>query len=200
MLDDDQDTASRLSEPVPGKIWPDDIRHAAPRKRGGRDPAPGTVALTRGRVLEGIIELHAAGRVASRATLAGLLGVNIGRLDEHIKFLYEEGLIRRIVAGVYEPALPVRESRAVTLTKLPTGLVKLEIGDACLELTAQESRATASLLLGSAFDFSLVTSNRDLADQIADLRSQHHHAKDELLRLIAEQIGATRTAGEGANG
>lgn len=131
-------------------------------------------------VLETIVELQAAGRVACRATIAEMLNVPVVKIDEHTKRLFEDGLVRRLMPGVYEPIKPIPQARAVSMTKLVDGMTKLEIGDACLDLTPHECRAIASMLLGAAFDSHLLNGSRDLADQIAELRKKHFRMRDEL--------------------
>lgn len=152
-------------------------------------------ALSVATVLETIVEIHTSGRAASRATIAEMLNVSVVKVDEHTKKLFEAGLLRRLTPGVYEPVTLLPQARAVSMTKLVDGMTKLEIGDACLDLTPHECRAIATMLLGAAFDFHLLNSNRDLADQIADLREKHFRMKDELRErpavgaLPAQEVG-----------
>jgi DNA-binding Lrp family transcriptional regulator len=128
--------------------------------------------LTSVRVLHLIMEMHDAGRAASRQTIADLLEVSVARVDEHIKRLLEGGSIRRIMPGVFEPVDMTPPARAVSVTRMHGGLVKIEVGDDILTLTLEEERLLAMSVKGAAEQFHAMVSGRDLADQVAELRRQ----------------------------
>ena len=163
-----------------------DVRDAEPETGWRAMIAQSEAVLRPRRVISGavvhetILEIHSTGGMATRQTIAEVLEVPVGRLDDHIKRLFEAGLIRRVMPGVFEPVTLLPQARAVSMTKLVDGMTKLEVGDVCLDLTPQECRAIATMLLGAAFEFHLLTSSRDLADQIADLREKHFRIKEEL--------------------
>lgn len=182
-------------------FWPSIVPDAPaekPRARAGRPPRdenrlPMHAPLSRHVVLDTIIELHSSGRLATRQVIADILNQPPSRVDEHVKALYQDGAIRRVLPGVYEPVLAVAASRAVSITRLLDGTVKLEVGDACIDLTPNESRAVASMLMGTAFDFSLINSTRDLADQIAELRAADYRRKASMQKL-AQRVDACAPA------
>jgi hypothetical protein len=87
-------------------------------------------------------------RVGTRKAVAEELGVPYALIDQHTDRLVEKGRLRRVVPGVFEP-VHVRANRAITLTALPTGGAKLEVGDQVLDLqTPWEASYARNLLDG----------------------------------------------------
>lgn len=144
-------------------------------------PAEKRVSLTAARVLHVISEIHESGRAASRQTIAVLLETSVGKVDEHIKKLLEAGAIRRIMPGVFEPVAQMPVARAVSVTRMQGGWVKIEVGDDILTMTVEEERMLAMSVKGAAEQYHAVVTGRDLADQIADLR----HRDAELVERSA---------------
>lgn len=73
-------------------------------------------------------------------------------VDDHVKNLKDDGEIRMVVPGIFEP-VDQTPDRAVSGTMVPNGRYKLEVGDTSLDLTLREARAVAvatggGLLLG----------------------------------------------------
>lgn len=110
---------------------------------------PLTISAT---VLQAIIDLVGQNRVASRQAIVKETGLGMKSVDEAVRTLLQDELIRRPVNGVFEP-VDQRPDRAVSGTILPNGLYKLEIGDICLELTPRETRCIGELTFGKAMLF-----------------------------------------------
>ena len=138
------------------------------------------VDLSRERLLQIISELHAAGRVTTRSVVKELTGKSYGVVDDHLKRLFEEGAIRRVLPGVYEPVTAMPPPRAVSVTRLQGGWVKIEAGDDVITLTPEEERMLAASIAGAVGQFQVLAAGRDLADQLADLREKHFRMKEEL--------------------
>lgn len=136
------------------------------------------LVLTSARVLQLIVEIHTAGRAASRQTIADVLEVPVVRVDEHIKKLLEAGQIRRIMPGVFEPVDVMPEARPVHVSRLSGGWVKIEVGEGMLTITPEEERMLAMSVKGAAEQFHAMVTGRDLADQIADLRRRANEMAD----------------------
>lgn len=134
--------------------------------------------LSSDRVLQLIGEIHGAGRVASRQAMADILGVPVGKVDEHTKKLIETGSIRRVLPGVFEPVEMMPPPRAISVTRMQGGMIKIEAGDEILTLTPEEERMLAMSIKGAAEQFQVLAAGRDLADQVADLRRRHTEACD----------------------
>jgi hypothetical protein len=106
-------------------------------------------------VMRTILEHRETGRVSTRATIRDATNLPLTVVDDRVKHLKNIGKIRLVggVAGVFEPVEDRMEDRAVSSTILPNGLVKLELGDAVLEMTQREARHAGALLAGLALQF-----------------------------------------------
>jgi hypothetical protein len=99
-------------------------------------------------VLQAIVDLCAANRQASRRAISDYTDLPMVIVDDHVKNLKDDELIRTVVPGIFEPVDQTAD-RAVSGTFLPNnGRYKLEIGDLVLDLTMREARAAAVLLGG----------------------------------------------------
>lgn len=118
-----------------------DIRPA--RKRG-------RTLVSGQQILQCIVDLHTSNpqRLATRKAIAEELALPFQIVDEHIDRLLAKGLINRVIAGVFEPA-HIRPHRAVTLTTLPSGELKIEIGEQVLDVDAWEASVIMHKLRGS---------------------------------------------------
>lgn len=107
------------------------------------------------RVYRSIMEFRETGRVASRATLQAATGLPLTVVDERVKYLKAVGRIQLAgnVAGIFEPTQDRADDRAQSVTYLPSGKVKYEIGDHVLELSQREARAAGALFAGFALQF-----------------------------------------------
>lgn len=110
------------------------------------EPAPRV--SNRAVVLQAILDLCASNRHASRGAIVEVTGLKLGIVDEHVKTLKEDGQIRAVIPGVFEP-VETSPDRAVSGTVVPSGRFKLEIGDTCLDLTLREARAVAMVTAGA---------------------------------------------------
>lgn len=102
-------------------------------------------------VLEEVIDLHAREQIVTRETLADFTGRKLAIIDEALRTLVNEQRVARVQRGVYVPVAQHPEARLVSLTVLPDGTVKLEIGDDhVLTLTPREARSVGVTLGGLA--------------------------------------------------
>ncbi|WP_088957245.1 hypothetical protein [Variovorax sp. HW608] len=104
-------------------------------------------------VLDAVNEQHAAQKIATRETLEVATGLKRSVLDDRLAVLVDRGEIWRVKAGVFMPAPTFAPPRAVSVTMLPGGATKVEIGDHCLELTPAEARMLAKTIRGHAQEF-----------------------------------------------
>lgn len=98
--------------------------------------------------LEALEYCHNTGQAGTRTRIAYLSGCTQAVADECLKFLVMEEKIARVARGCYVPIQPHYESRAVSLTMLNTGAIKIEVGAVTLELTMLEARHLGTGLLG----------------------------------------------------
>ena len=104
-------------------------------------------------IFQTIVDLRSANRVSTRQVIAGITGLKMSIVDDHIKRMKDDGRIRMVVNGVFEPVEAVREDHAVSATFLPSGRVKLEIGDSVLDLSMREGRMVGLALGGIGLQF-----------------------------------------------
>ena len=107
----------------------------------------------RARIEQAIRDLTNINRVASREMIAEITGLKMNIVDDHIKRMKDDGKIRRVLNGVFELTEEVREDRAISMTYLPKGVCKLEIGDHCIELTLREARIVGLATAGVGIQF-----------------------------------------------
>lgn len=97
-------------------------------------------------VLKAITDLTEHGHQASRRRIAEVTGLRMVTVDDHITRLREQGVIRSLYAGLFE-LVDTTPDRAVSVTALPRGQFKVEVGnDVCEALTPRETLALSKLL------------------------------------------------------
>lgn len=109
-----------------------------------------------------LVDLRAQGQIATRQVLAQVTSLKLVILDDHINRMLENGQLRRPMPGVLEIVDQLPPPRAVSMTHLPDGPSKLEIGDICVDIWPQERRALANLLLGDAVQYSNIQTGQDI--------------------------------------
>ncbi|AVQ81668.1 hypothetical protein [Variovorax sp. PMC12] len=141
-------------------------------------------------IFQTILDLHNAGRVATRQVVKEMTGQSYSVVDDHVKRMLEDGRLRRVVPGVFEPVEEMPETRAVFLGRLPSGMWKFEVGEFCVDLTPSEARTLASLLVGTANEMSSLQNARELADGLAEVRRNQTAAaarereRDDAIRAL----------------
>lgn len=118
-----------------------------------KDSAPKIPGQNRAAILQAITDLTEHGHQASRRRIAEVTGLRMATVDDHITRLREEGLIRSLYAGLFE-LVDTTPDRTVSVTALPRGQFKVEVGDdVCEALTPRETLALSKLLSGVALAF-----------------------------------------------
>lgn len=132
-----------------------------PRREQRRDLAP--------LIYQTVVDLQQAGRQASRQVLMEELDLKYSIVDDHIKRLVDEGRLRRVANGVFEPVIEYPEMNAISYTWLPDGFIKIEIGDFVVTLAPPQQRALARMLMGAMYEASGTEQMREMADTVANL-------------------------------
>jgi len=144
-------------------------------------------------VFQTILDLHNAGRIATRPVVVSMTGQSYSVVDDHVKRMLEDGRLRRVAPGVFEPVEEMPPAQAISLTVLPSGMAKLEVGDACLELNPADRRCIGNLFRGSSEELTSLQGARELADAVAELKRQLAVAQrrvdqqDEVIRRLQRQ-------------
>lgn len=110
-------------------------------------------------VLEAAIDLHNQRQVVTRTTLEAVLkSLKRVSITESLSILEEEGLLDRVVSGVYVPVVQHPPSRIISKTTLNDGTVSLEIsdkaGDIVIKLTPCEARKIGEYFMYEAVQMS----------------------------------------------
>jgi hypothetical protein len=109
----------------------------------------GRTVVTNAEVYQCIVDMTTANprRTASRQAVADDLGVPFELVDAHFDRLLDAGRIRRVIAGVFEPT-DILPNKIISVTQLPEGNVRVDIGDVCVDLNQADIRTMLSLLGG----------------------------------------------------
>lgn len=111
-------------------------------------------------VLEAAQDLAAQEQDITREALQAATGLSLYIVDERIRVLINDGKMLRLERGRYAPAETFHETRAMSRTILPSGVVKYEIGDMILSLSPQEDRNLADLSAGALVKMIGIEGNR----------------------------------------
>lgn len=103
-------------------------------------------------VFQMIVDLCEHNQGASRARIVELTHMKMTTVDEQVKRLKEDGRIRALFNGLFEP-IDTTEDRAVSTTSMARGRMKVEIGDEVLTLTPREALALAKQMAGVLLAF-----------------------------------------------
>ena len=138
-------------------------------------------------VWETILQLENDGRLITRRNLREATGLSYEQIDESIKRLETNGKVIKAGGGLIEVVPVYPAERAQSLTALPDGLMKWEIGDFCIELTPPELRKHAMMLAGFARQYDdiegsnkALVRNAELNEQLRDVRRELRQLKQDL--------------------
>jgi len=134
-------------------------------------------------VMQAILDLRKGGRIASREAISSLTGLTKTVVDWHVKNFINDGLLRKVVNGVYEPVEQFAPSRAISKTVLISGIVRLELGDTCEDLTPHEAREIGKLFHVEALEIINIQGERDVHDMVARLRQELGNAQKRIAEL-----------------
>jgi hypothetical protein len=152
----------------------------------------------RNRVYQAVVDLTNQHRPASRQLIAKMTGFKLTTVDDHVKTMKDEGLLSPVVSGVVELAEHFPLDRPISITELPSGMVKYEIGDDVLELTPSEARRTGRMMGGFAQDAHVISGEREgrsRATQIAHLERQLWHAERRLADVMSGRVPLRKRGG-----
>jgi hypothetical protein len=137
----------------------------------------------RQRTYQTILDLHHAGKPAARQLIATILNEKLSVVDEAVKRLREDGLVRTVVPGILEPVAQFPPDRPISRTTLPDGRTKIEMDDFLIELTPHEAQVLGKMLMGDAMQLSYWYAEREQGAQLVRLETQLR----ELTRRFAQQ-------------
>jgi hypothetical protein len=82
--------------------------------------------------------------------LIDVVGAPRQKIGEALDFFVDRGSVIRIKPGFFQPAHRYHETRLMSRTLLPGGMVKWELGDICVDLNPEEDRMATYLFGGGS--------------------------------------------------
>lgn len=138
-------------------------------------------------VLEAAIDLHNQRQVVSRTTLEAVLNLKRISITESLSILEEEGLLDRVVNGVYVPVIQHPASRIISKTTLNDGTVSLEIadkaGDIVIKLTPCEARKIGEYFMYEAVQMSNIQAGHLATAAIAESKREMKAMRKQISQL-----------------
>lgn len=114
-------------------------------------------------IFDAVVDLHNNEQIVTRTTLAAILDMKIGIIDDRLSYLVDIEKIMRVERGVYIPVIQHPVSRIMSKMVLPDGTVKIEIGDEVLTLTPKEARTLGNLVVAEAMQYSNIELGHNMA-------------------------------------
>ena len=114
-------------------------------------------------IFDAVVDLHNNEQIVTRTTLAAILDVKIGIIDDRLSYLVDTDRIMRVERGVYVPVAQHPVSRIMSKMVLPDGTIKIEIGDDVLTLTPKEARTLGNLVVAEAMQYSNIELGHNMA-------------------------------------
>lgn len=140
------------------------------------------------RIWDALVELHSQGQYGGRERLAKITGFTLSIIDDHLSRWHDSGRVFRIKDGIYEPiVVSRRSSRMVYSGRVPgSDIVKLEVGDKCMDLNQDEAREIGRQFAGYALEYNQVTIKEDVGAAIANMMAQNQRAEAKIKELQKE--------------
>lgn len=123
-------------------------------------------------VWDAVVDLSNEERHITRKVLCEVTGLKAQIVDDHVERLILHGKLRRLGYGVLEVVEQFPPPRAISKTVLPNGLVKLDIGDTCLDLTPKEARTLAGMFGAETNTLLEIESASHYLVRVAELANQ----------------------------
>ena len=139
-------------------------------------------------IFDAVVDLHNNEQIVTRTTLAAILDVKIGIIDDRLSYLVDTDRIMRVERGVYVPVIQHATSRIMSKMVLPDGTVKIEIGDEVLTLTPKEARTLGNLVVAEAMQYSNIELGHNMAMIQSSLTGQ--------VRKLTKQVGDFLSVGK----
>ena len=145
------------------------------------------VRSTGERIWGALVELHGQGQYGSRERLAQITGFTLSVIDDHISRWHDAGRVFRVKDGIYEPIVVSRASRMVYSGRVPgSDIVKLEVGDKCMDFTQDEAREIGRQFAGYALEYNQITIKQDVGAAltvVAELAAESKRTQEYVRQL-----------------
>lgn len=136
-------------------------------------------------VYQAVKEIYSLEQPATRETVQARTELKMSVVDDRLSHLVNIERLYRVLKGHYAPRIQYPETRIYTITELPDGCTKLEIGDVLLTLTPRETRKIAMSLAGHASDAREIMIARPIQSQNAQLTKEVAQLRNQVKALAA---------------
>lgn len=137
-------------------------------------------------IYDAIVDLHNLEQDATRDAIRDVTGLKMTMVDDHVKTLCEKEYIRRKLPGVFVPMEIPPPARPISMTEIPGGMVKLEIGDDLFELWPREQRILGKMLTGAATQYAAIQANYEAGTMAVELLGRIKKLERELAGFKAK--------------
>ncbi|KJA11303.1 hypothetical protein RP29_06145 [Acidovorax temperans] len=134
-------------------------------------------------IWETMVGLANEERSITRQVLRDVTGLSFTIIDDHVERLVTRGKIVKAGKGLIQVVPLYPTERPQSLTVLPSGLVKFEIGDQYIELTPPEARRHALLFAGFARQFEEISGSNKALIRTGELSNWMGEIHQEVLAI-----------------
>lgn len=132
-------------------------------------------------------ELYDLRQTITPELLAEKSGIKVSTIKDVLERLRERSRICRVRPGVYEPLGVLGEPRAISVTMVPRGGIKIEIGDELIRLVPEEARNLAVMLNGYGMLFAQVEQGSVAAHLASEVDTRVRQIVQRVTELEATQ-------------
>lgn len=137
------------------------------------------------RVFEVIRQIYDAGGEPTRERIAEISGLKLTTVDDRIKELRREGYISPQKQS-YRPTQVHAPARACSVTFMPDGMTKIELGDYVMMMVPAEAREMGLALQGKALEATALQAHHTLNAALVEIATK--------LRRVEQDLAASRAA------
>lgn len=134
---------------------------------------------TRQTIYEAIVDLVAQEQYATRKAISAVTGLKLTLVDEHCNNMVDDEVLMRDLPGIFRPVERFPLPRAISATILPSTWVKLEVGDAVMDLTPREARMLGQSLMGFGMQYGMI----QLGQEVAAANAHHDVVRKDARRI-----------------
>ena len=139
-------------------------------------------------VYDCIVDLYNAEQFPTREVIQKTTGRVLTTVDDRLKTLCDDEQIHRLKRGAYVPVVAPPKSRPVSVTYIESGLAKVEVGDAYMEVWPREARRLGQLLCGAALEYSNIQAGHEATMMITELVGRIKRLERQLATALAVTV------------
>lgn len=155
-----------IAHQLPGQTQPAKVAAAA------------TQLTTRERIMQAIHDLASRDRTFSRQRLVDMTGLRMSVVDDHLDRIRDDGLVVKVVAGVYELVRDYPPFEPISYTPLlADGILIIEQGDVVLKLGFPAVRLHAQMLAGFLEQAKQSEAEAEIRQAVSQLQAENRQRR-----------------------